>query len=75
MKTLKGCEFQKASDVDREYASFELMIDDEIILEVGFSDDGEFQVFFEYAAPGLLVTWSEFQACIERGRELAELDR
>jgi hypothetical protein len=44
MAVPKSYRWRKASDINREYAVFELLEDEEPILDVGFSDAGIFEV-------------------------------
>jgi hypothetical protein len=40
---------RKATDIRREYATFELLADDVAILDMGFSDEGIFDDFVQRA--------------------------
>jgi hypothetical protein len=67
--------FRKASDIKRNNALFELLSDDAPILDVGFADDGTFEVAFNQQIGGVIMPWTQLQEWIEKGREMAEVDR
>jgi hypothetical protein len=67
--------FRKAGDINRDNALFELLSDDVPILDVGFADDGTFEVAFNEQIAGVIIAWAQLQEWIEKGRALAELDR
>jgi hypothetical protein len=75
MVTSKSFRWRKVTDVDREYAVFELLADGKPILDVGFSDAGIFEVAFNPEIAGVLIEWEQLQKMIEEGNKLAELDR
>jgi len=66
---------RKATDINREYAAFELLADDVAILDMGFSDEGTFEVVFNRQIGGIVIAWDKLQDWIEKGRRMAELDR
>jgi hypothetical protein len=66
--------WQKATDVNREYATFELLKDGDVLFDVGFSDDKKFEIAFGPAIFGLVVEWELFQELVEVGRKFAEED-
>jgi hypothetical protein len=67
--------FRKAGDINRDNALFELLSDDVPILDVGFTDDGTFEVAFNERIGGIVIPWTQLQEWIEKGRPMAELDR
>jgi hypothetical protein len=75
MVVSKSYRWRKTSDINREYALFELLEDEEPVLDVGFSDAGIFEVAFNPGIAGTLIEWEQFQKMIEEGKRLAELDR
>ena len=75
MQSQEKFRFRKATDIDRAYATFELMAGDVAILDVGFSDDGVFEVAFNEAIVGMVIDWVHLQDWIERGKRMAEADR
>ncbi len=66
---------RKATDIRRENATFELLADDVPILDMGFSDEGTFEVAFNEQIGGIIIAWDKLQAWIEEGRRMAEVDR
>jgi hypothetical protein len=66
---------RKATDINREYPTFELLADEVAILDVGFSDDGIFEVAFNERIGGVVVDWVQLWEWIEKGKNMAELDR
>jgi hypothetical protein len=75
MAAPKSYRWRKASDINREYALFELLEDGEPILDVGFSDAGIFEIAFNPGMAGALIEWEQLRKLIEEGKRLAELDR
>jgi hypothetical protein len=67
--------FRKAGDINRDNALFELLSDDTPILDVGFADDGTFEIAFNEAIGGVIMPWTQLQDWIEKGKEMAERDR
>lgn len=67
--------WRKTTDINREYAVFELLADEISILDVGFSDTEVFEVAFNASISGVLIEWGRLQKLIEEGRALAERDR
>ncbi|ETR76402.1 hypothetical protein X566_15640 [Afipia sp. P52-10] len=65
----------KAGDVDREYALFELIYEDVILLDVGYSDDGVFEIAFDEGIANKITDWDSFSRVIEYGRRLADADK
>jgi hypothetical protein len=67
--------WRKASDVNREFAIFELLADEIVILDVGYSDTGIFEISFNSEINGFLVEWERLQELIEDARKIADIDR
>ena len=67
--------WRKATDVNREYAVFELVHDGIALLDVGFSDDDVFEIAFHEGVSNTVVSWQDFFDVVERGKEMAEADR
>lgn len=74
MKSNIEFRLRKAIAINRENATFELLLDDVAILDVGFSYDGVFEVAFDERIGGGVFEWAQLQEWIERGKNLAELD-
>ena len=75
MTTPKSYRWRKTTDINREYAVFELLADEISILDVGFSDTEGFEIVFNDRIAGVLIEWEQFQKLIEDGKALAEQDR
>lgn len=75
MTRLENYRWRKSTDIDREYAIFELLMDETPILDVGFSDSRVFEIVFNGNIVGVLVEWEVLQKLIDAGRALAEQDR
>ncbi|MGO4303660.1 hypothetical protein [Cupriavidus sp. RAF12] len=71
----KKYRWRKATDVNREYALFELLEDDILLLDVGFSDDGNFEIAFNPGICGKVIEWTQFLTFVDEGRALSEQDR
>jgi hypothetical protein len=75
MTSPKSYRWRKTTDINREYAVFELLLNEISILDVGFSDAGVFEVAFNERISGLLIEWEELRKLIEDGKILAEKDQ
>jgi hypothetical protein len=71
----KSYRWRKTTDVNREYAIFELMEGEKILFDVAFSDAGIFEIGFNHEIAGALIEWEKLQKMIEEGKRLAELDK
>jgi hypothetical protein len=75
MKTEKNYRWRKFTDINRENALFELLDDEENILDVGFTDEGILEVAFNQSIGGVIIGWSELIDFLNQGKALAESDR
>ena len=75
MRPKTNFRLRKATDIDREYATIELLADDVPILDAGFSDNGIFEIAFNDSIAGVIIDWVELREWIEKAKDLAELDR
>ena len=67
--------WRKTTDINREYALFELLDGDMPVLDVGFSDEGVFEVAFNSSIGGKTMEWGQFLKLLDEGRALADSDR
>jgi len=67
--------WRKVTDINRKYAIFELLANDLLILDIGFSDTGILEIAFNEPIAGFVFGWQRFQELIEEGTRMAELDR
>ncbi len=67
--------WRKATDINREHALFELLEDDNPVLDVGFTDQGLFEVTFNPSSGGKVMEWDQFLSLLAEGRALAAQDR
>jgi hypothetical protein len=68
--------WRKTSDINREYALFELLDDSDVaLLDAGFNDQGVFEVVFNPSISGKILGWEHFVQLIENGKSLALEDR
>ena len=75
MAIAKTYRWRKATDINREYALFELMGDSTPILDVGFTDEGVLEIALNPGASGIVMAWDQILALLSEGRSLAEHDR
>lgn len=75
MDNVRRFRLRKATDINREFAIFELLANDVVVLDVGFSDSGVLEVAFSEGIAGLVVEWERLKEFIEQGRAMAERDR
>ncbi len=66
---------RKATDINREFAVFELLANDMVILDVGFANSGVLEIAFSEGIAGLIVEWEQLKEFIEQAKEMAERDR
>lgn len=75
MTTLKSYRWRKTTDINREHALFELLDGESPVLDVGFTDEGVFEVAFNPEIGGKVMDWDQFLALLEEGKALAVKDR
>lgn len=75
MATSETYRWRKTTDINREYALFELLNGQTPILDVGFTDEGTFKIGFNLSIGGEVVEWEQFLKLLDEGRTLAERDR
>lgn len=75
MATSETYRWRKTTDINREYALFELLNGQTPILDVGFTDEGTFKIGFNPSIGGEVVEWEQFLKLLDEGRTLAERDR
>lgn len=75
MATSGTYRWRKTTDINREYALFELLDGQTPILDVGFTDKGIFEISFNPSIGGETVEWEQFLTLLNEGRTLAEGDR
>jgi len=67
VEAAKSYRWRKTTDVNREFAIFELLDGEKIILDVGFSDAGIFEIGFNREIAGAPIEWEKLQKMIEEG--------
>jgi uncharacterized protein with LGFP repeats len=67
--------FRKAGDINRDNALFELLADEVPILDVGFANDGTFEVAFNKQIGGKIIPWTQLQEWIEKGKAIASEEK
>ena len=67
--------WRKTTDINREHALFELLEDDLPLLDVGFTDEGIFEVAFNRNISGKILKWEQFQKLLDEGKSFADRDR
>jgi len=67
LEAAKSYRWRKTTDVNREFAIFELLDGEKIILDVGFSDAGIFEIGFNREIAGAPIEWEKLQKMIEEG--------
>jgi hypothetical protein len=75
MTTLKSYRWRKTTDINREHAIFELLDGEAPVLDVGFTDEGVFEVAFNPEIAGKVMDWDQFLVLLEEGKALAVNDR
>jgi len=67
--------WRKTTDINREYALFELLEGETPVLDLGFSDEGALEVAFNPSVRGRIFELQQFLKLLDEGRVLAERDR
>ena len=67
--------WRKITDINRDHPLFELLHVDVPLLDVGFTDEGSFEVAFNPSIVGRVLEFRQFVKLLDEGRSLAELDR
>lgn len=67
--------WRKTTDINREHALFELLDGEIPVLDVGFTDEGVFEVAFNPGIGGKVMEWDHLLKLLDEGRVLAEQDR
>ena len=67
--------WRKVTDINREFALFELLDGETLLLDVGYTDEGLFEVAFSQGISRRTVEVSQLLRLLEEGRALANLDR
>ena len=75
MVDFRNYHWRKTTDINREYALFELLDGETPMLDVGFNDEGSFEVSFNQSIGGKVMEWKQLLAILDEGRALAERDR
>lgn len=75
MTTSGTYRWRKTTDINREHALFELVDDEDPLLDIGFTDDGIFEVAFNPCIAGKVMEWGQLLKLLDEGRGLAERDQ
>ena len=67
--------WRKTTDINREYALFELLEGEVPVLDLGFSDEGILELAFNPRVSGRIFELEKFLKLLDEGRALAEHDR
>ncbi|MCJ2061110.1 hypothetical protein MKL09_31900 [Methylobacterium sp. J-048] len=67
--------WRKATDINRKYAIFELVHEENILLDIWFSDNGALEVSFHRGISNTAVNWDQFTNVIADGMRIAESDK
>jgi hypothetical protein len=75
MSAHRNIRLRKTTDIQREHALFELLVDNVPILDLGFSNSGRFEVSFNQAIIGMILEWELVEEWVNKGREMAIGDK
>jgi hypothetical protein len=64
--------WRKASDINREYALYELLSGESILLDIGYSDEREMEVCFHQAISNALINFNELISLLEEAKRMAD---
>ncbi len=68
----KSLRFRKFSPIDREYPIFELVEGENVLLDVGATDDGLLEVAIHAAAANKLFRYDQLMELLIKGQKLLE---
>ena len=69
---VQNIRFRKFAPVDREYPIFEWVEGDDVLLDVGVSDDGVLEVALHEAGGGRVFKLDDLHAILMHGKRLPE---
>ena len=75
MMTSETYRRRKTTDINRDHALFELLDGVTPLLDVGFTDEGIFEVAFNPSISGKVMEWEQLLELLDEGKALAERDR
>lgn len=75
MATSISYRWRKTTDINREYALFELLAGETPVLDLGYSDEGTLEVAFNPTVGGRIFELEGLLKLLDEGRKLAERDR
>ena len=75
MEVMKNFRWRKVTDIKREHAQFELLDGDVPILDIGYRDDGAFEVAFGPEIVGRIFELKDLEIILSQGKVLADQDR
>ena len=68
----KSLRFRKLSPIDREYPIFELVEGENVLLDIGATDDGLLEVAIHAAAANKLFRYDQLMELLIKGQKLLE---
>ncbi len=68
----KSLRFRKFSPIDREYPIFELVEGENVLLDIGATDDGLLEVAIHAAAANKLFRYDQLMELLIKGQKLLE---
>lgn len=74
MITSTSYRWRKITDINREYALFELLEGETPILDLGYTDEGVLEISFNFCIANKVLGWEKLFKLLEDGRILAEID-
>jgi hypothetical protein len=67
--------WRKATDINRDFAFFELVQDGVPLLDVGYPNAGKLELTFNPSIVGQVIPYEDFISLLIEGRAMADLDR
>lgn len=74
MADLTNARWRKFTDIEREHAIFELLQDDVILLDLGFSDTGQMEITFHRGICEFTVELDRLDQLVRDGVAIATRD-
>jgi len=67
--------WRKTTDINREYAVFELLRNEIPVMDLGYSDGDILEVGFNPSITGKLIEFDQLSSLLAEGKANADLDR
>ena len=67
--------WRKTTDINRDFALFELLQDNVPVLDIGYSNTGTLELAFNLSITDQVISYEDFTSFLAEGRNMADRDR